>query len=102
MKKKYFLLLLIINFSFGQVIKQDKSIRASMVYGYFTGIETALANISELNPHFRTEVNQLNLLLTTNFGQSKKNAIEYLNGIDNWKDTMESKMDSLKQLIQTK
>ena len=101
MRKKYFLLLFIINFSFGQAIKQDKSIRASMVYGYFTGIETTLANISELNPNFRSEVNHLNLLLTTNFGQSKKNAIKYLNGIDNWEDTMKSKMDSLKQLIHT-
>ena len=62
MRKKYFLLLFIINFSFGQAIKQDKSIRASMVYGYFTGIETTLANISELNPNFRSEVNHLNLL----------------------------------------
>ena len=101
MRKKYFLLLFIINFSFGQAIKQDKSIRASMVYGYFTGIETTLANISELNPNFRSEVNHLNLLLTTNFGQSKKNAIKYLNGIDNWEDTMKSRMDSLKQLIHT-
>lgn len=101
MKKIFIPLLFIINFSFGQAIKQDKSIRASMVYGYFTGIETALANISEMNPNFRNEVNQLNLLLTTNFGQSKKNAIKYLNGIDNWTETMESKMDSLKQLIHT-
>jgi hypothetical protein len=102
MKKIQLLFIIIsVNFSFCQAIEQDKSIRASMVYGYFTGIETALANISELNPNFRNEVNQLNLLLTTNFGQSKKNAIKYLNGIDNWEDTMESKMDSLKQLIHT-
>ena len=72
-----------------------------MVYGYFTGIETSLKNISELNPNFRNEVNHLNLLLTTNFGQSKKNAIKYLNEIDNWEDTMKSRMDSLKQLIHT-
>jgi len=101
MKKKYFLLLFIISFSHGQAIKQDKSVRASMVYGYFTGIEITLANISELNPKFRSEVNHLNLLLTTNFGQSKKNAIKYLNGIDNWEGLLEPKMDSLKQLIQT-
>lgn len=101
MKKKYFIFLFIVNISFSQAIKQDKTIRASMVYGYFTGIETTLANISELNPNFRNEVNQLNLLLTTNFGQSKKNAIRYLNGIDNWENTMKSKMDSLKQLIYT-
>lgn len=101
MRTKYILLFFIVNFSFGQALKQDKSIRASMVYGYFTGIETTLANISELNPNFRSEVNNLNLLLTTNFGQSKKNAIKYLNGIDNWENTMESKMDSLKQLIHT-
>lgn len=101
MKKYYFIFLFIINFSFSQAIKQDKSIRASMVYGYFTGIETTLANIYELNPKFRNEVNHLNLLLTTNFGQSKKNALKYLNGIDNWEDAMKSKMDSLKQLIHT-
>ena len=101
MRKYYFIFLLIINFSFGQAIKQDKSIRASMVYGYFTGIETTLANISELNPKFRNEVNYLNLLLTTNFGQSKKNAIKYLNRIDNWQEAMKPRMDSLKQLIET-
>lgn len=47
MKSKYIILFLIVNFSFGQAIKQDKPIRASMVYGYFTGIETTLATISE-------------------------------------------------------
>ena len=78
MKNLYILIIFLINFSYGQAVKQDKTIRASMVYGYFTGIETALANISELNPNFRSEVNQLNLLLTTNFGQSKKNAVKYL------------------------
>lgn len=101
MKKLYILIIFFVNFSYGQAVRQDKTIRASMVYGYFTGIETALANISELNPNFRSEVNQINLLLTTNFGLSKKNAIKYLNGIDNWEETMKSKMDSLKQLIHT-
>jgi hypothetical protein len=101
MKKLYILIIFFVNFSYGQAVRQDKTIRASMVYGYFTGIETALTNISELNPNFRSEVNQLNLLLTTNFGQSKKNAIKYLNGIDNWEDTMKSKMDSIKQIIHT-
>ena len=101
MKKLYILIIFFVNFSYGQAVRQDKTIRASMVYGYFTGIETALANISELNPNFRSEVNQLNLLLTTNFGQSKKNAIKYLNGIDNWEDIMKSKMDSIKQIIHT-
>ena len=56
MKSKYIILFLIVNFSFGQAIKQDKPIRASMVYGYFTGIETALATISETNPNFRKEL----------------------------------------------
>lgn len=101
MKKINILLLFFINYSFSQAIKQDKPIRASMVYGYFTGIETTLSNISEINPNFRKDVNYLNLLLTTNFGQSKKNAIKYLNGLGNWEDSIESKMDSLKQLIQT-
>ena len=51
MKKLYILVIFFVNFSYGQAVKQDKTIRASMVYGYFTGIETALANISELNPN---------------------------------------------------
>ena len=101
MKIAYFLLLFIFNLSYSQATKQDKTVRATMVYGYFTGIETTLANISELNPNFQKEVNHLNLLLTTNFGQSKKNATKYLNGIDNWENTLESKMDSLKQIIHT-
>ncbi|MFZ4671928.1 MAG: retropepsin-like aspartic protease [Flavobacterium sp.] len=101
MRKLFISIIFLINFSYGQAVRQDKTIRASMVNGYFTGIETALTNISELNPNFRSEVNQLNLLLTTNFGQSKKNAIKYLNGIDNWEDAMKSKMDSIKQVIHT-
>ena len=101
MKTKCIILFLIVNFSFGQAIKQDKPIRASMVYGYFTGIETALATISETNPNFRKEVIYLNLLLTTNFGQSKKNAIKYLNELGDWQATIESEIDSVKQIIQT-
>lgn len=101
MKTKYIILFLIVNFSFGQAIKQDKPIRASMVYGYFTGIETTLATISEKNPNFRKEVNYLNLLLTTNFGQSKKNAIKYLKGLGEWENSIETEMDSLKQIIST-
>lgn len=101
MKSKYIILFLIVNFSFGQAIKQDKPIRASMVYGYFTGIETTLATISEKNPNFRKEVNYLNLLLTTNFGQSKKNAIKYLKGLGEWENSIETEMDSLKQIIST-
>lgn len=102
MKTKYtLLLLLLLNFSFGQAIKQEKPIRASMVYGYFTGIETALETISETNPNFRKEVIYLNLLLTTNFGQSKKNAVKYLNGLSDWESTIGSKIDSVKQLVKT-
>ena len=101
MKTKYIILFLIVNFSFGQAIKQDKPIRASMVYGYFTGIETALATISETNPNFRKEVIYLNLLLTTNFGQSKKNAIKYLNELGDWQATIGSEIDSVKQIIQS-
>jgi hypothetical protein len=101
MRKKYILLLLIINVSFGQAIKQDKSIRASMVYGYFTGIETTLKSITEFKPNFNKEVNQLNLLLVSNFGQSKKNAIEHLNSRGNWRTILDPKIDSLKNLIQT-
>jgi hypothetical protein len=67
-----------------------------MVYGYFTGIETALATISETNPNFRKEVIYLNLLLTTNFGQSKKNAIKYLNELGDWQATIGSEIDSVK------
>lgn len=102
MKTSYILLLTImINFSYGQAIKQDKTICATMVYGYFTGIETSLAYIYEYHPNLRTEVNNLNLLLTTNFGQSKKNAVKYLDNIGNWKDSLEPKMDSIKNVIET-
>ena len=102
MKTTYVLLLtIIINFSYGQATKQDKTIRATMVYGYFTGIETSLAYIYEYHPDLRTEVKNLNLLLSTNFGQSKKNAIKYLDEIGNWKDSLEPKMDSIKNIIET-
>lgn len=100
-KIKILFLLFSTAFSFGQSLRQDKSVRATMVYGYFTGIETSLENISELNTDLRTEVNQVNLLLNTNFGQSKNNATKYLDGLGNWKKIIEPKMDSLKNIIQT-
>lgn len=99
MKKKYILVLLIINFSFGQAAKQEKTIRASMVYGYISGIELKLESISQLNPQFRNKVNHLNLLLSTNFGQSKKNAFKYLNNLNYLSEQMDSKIDSLKEII---
>jgi hypothetical protein len=103
MRKIIFILLLFtITFSFGQTIRQDKAVRATTVYGYFTGIESSLASISELSPELGTEVNQATLLLTTNFGQSKNNAIKYLDKLGNWKKIIEPKMDSLKNVIETK
>ena len=102
MKKTQLLFLIItVNFSFSQAIKQDKGIRASMVYGYLTGVETTLANINELNPDLRAEVINANLLLTTNFGQSKKNAVKYLDRLGNWEDVLQTKMDSLKTAIKS-
>ena len=101
MKLKYFLLLFVFNFSFGQAAKQDKIARASMVFGYFTGIESSLENISEINPSFQRDVYRLKLLLTTNFGQSKKNAIKFLNGKGDWKEKINPVMDSIKQVIHT-
>lgn len=102
MKTTYVLLLMIIvNFSYGQATKQDKTIRATMVYGYITGIETSLNYIYEYHPDLRTEVNNINFLLSTNFGQSKKNAIKYLDKMGNWKDSLEPKLDSIKNIIET-
>ncbi|MDP2160601.1 MAG: retropepsin-like aspartic protease [Flavobacterium sp.] len=100
-KTQFILLIFTINFSFGQAVKQDKVIRASMVYGYFIGIETALETISNLNPDLHNEVSQINLLLKTNFGLSKENAIKYLDGIGNRDYIFEAKLDSIKNLIQT-
>lgn len=80
----------------GQAIKQDKATRASMVYGYFEGIETSLESLYEYNPDLRQEVNRLNLLKTTNFGQSKKNAIAYLNSLGDWQSLLNPEIDSLK------
>ena len=102
MKTLSYILFVLISFTtYSQATKQDKTIRATMVYGYFTGIETSLAYIYEYHPTLRTEVNNLNLLLSTNFGQSKKNAIKYLDKIGNWKDNIEPKMDSIKNIIET-
>lgn len=96
-----FLFLLVFNVSFGQAIKQDKTIRASAVYGYFTGIESHLEFTSKFHPNLQGDINQLNYLLTTNFGQSKKNAIKFLNDIDNWEQLIKPKLDSLKDNIFT-
>jgi hypothetical protein len=83
-----FLFLLVFNVSFGQAIKQDKTIRASAVYGYFTGIESHLEFTSKFHPNLQGDINQLNYLLTTNYGQSKKNAIKFLNDIEDRKSVV--------------
>jgi hypothetical protein len=102
MKKLYlFLIIIAFNYSYSQATKQDKRVCASTVYGYFTGIEAILESVYENKPNFRTEVNQLNLLLTTNFGESKVNAIKYLDKMGLLKDVQNPKMDSLKKVIQT-
>lgn len=99
MKVNQIVLLLVFNVSFGQAIKQDKTIRASAVYGFFSGIESTLEYTSKFNPSLQGDINQLNYLLTTNFGQSKKNAVKYLNDIDNWQQLIKPKLDSLKDNI---
>ena len=101
MKLNQIVLLLVFNVAFGQAIKQDKTIRASAVYGFFTGIESHLEFTSKFHPNLQGDINQLNYLLTTNFGQSKKNAIKFLNDIDNWEQLIKPKLDSLKDNIFT-
>ena len=80
----------------GQAIKQDKATRASMIYGYFEEKETSLESFYEYNPDLRLEVIRLNLLKTTNFGQSKKDAIAYLNSLGDWQNLLNPEIDSLK------
>ena len=93
-KKTIVFFLIILSFySFSQATKQDKTIRASIVYGYFTGIETTLKSISDYKPNFNKEVNQSNLLLFSNFGQSKKNAIKHLDSRGNWRTILDPKID---------
>jgi len=99
MKLIQILLLLVVNVSNGQAIKQDKAIRASSVYGYFSGIETGLEYASKFNPNLQSDINQLNYLLTTNFGQSKKNAVKFLNKIDDWEKLIKPKIDSIQETI---
>lgn len=93
------LLLLVVNVSLGQAIKQDKAIRASSVYGFFSGIESGLEYTSKFKPNLQSDINQLNYLLATNFGQSKKNAIKFLNKIDNWEILIKPKIDSIRENI---
>jgi hypothetical protein len=99
MKLIKILLFLVLNVSYGQAIKQDKAIRASSVYGFFSGIESGLEYTSKFNPNLQSDINQLNYLLTTNFGQSKKNAVKFLNKIDDWEKRIKPKIDSIKETI---
>ena len=100
MKKNYFIFLFIVNFSFSQAIKQDKSIRATMVYGYFLGMEHSLEKIFELKPNFRSRINNINLLYKTNFIQSKKNAFQYIRKIENLEEKIKPSIDSVKNVIE--
>lgn len=99
MKLIQILFLLFGNVSIGQAIKQDKAIRASSVYGFFSGIESGLEYTSKFNPNLQSDISQLNYLLTTNFGQSKKNALKFLNKIDNWEKLIKPKIDSVQENI---
>lgn len=99
MKLIKILLFLVLNVSYGQAIKQDKAIRASSVYGFFSGIESGLEYTSKFNPNLQSDINQLNYLLTTNFGQSKKNAVKFLNKINDWEKRIKPKIDSIQETI---
>jgi hypothetical protein len=83
-------------FSYSQAIKQEKDIAASMVYGFFIGMENTLESIYEYEPELRSDVIKLNLLKTTKFPNSKKNAISYLKNKTNSINYFENKMDSIK------
>ena len=73
MKKIIFILLIISSsISYSQAQKQEKDIAASMVYGFFIGMEISLETIYEYEPELRTEINELNFLKTSNFPNCKK------------------------------
>ena len=96
-KKIIFILLIISSsISYSQAQKQEKDIAASMVYGFFIGMEISLETIYEYEPELRSDIIKLNLLKTTNFPNSKKNTISYLKNETNSINYLENKMDSIK------
>ena len=68
----YIVLFFQCSYSYCQAQKQEKDIAASMVYGFFFGMETSLESIYEFEPEFGNQINELKLLRTTNFPNSKK------------------------------
>ncbi len=96
--KKIIYILVIFNYyaSFSQASKQEKDIAASMVYGFFVGMENTLESVYEYEPGLRSEIVKLNLLKTTNFPNSKNNAISYLKNEVNSIKKLERKFDSIK------
>lgn len=79
-----------------QAIKQEKRMRAIAIYGYFTRVETTLETISAMHPEMQSEINNINLLKTINFGQSKKNAMTYLDSLGEWQKVINKTIDSVK------
>lgn len=80
------------NFQTNTIIR-EKHTRACEVFGFFSGIEIALDVISNQYPDLNYDTNRIRLLYSTNFGLSKKNAINYLKDFKYWSD-FEKKMDN--------
>lgn len=75
---------------------QEKDITATMVYGFFLQMEANLETIYESEPEVSNEINELKLLRTKNFPNSKKNAYEYLKNETDFINSNKSKIDLIK------
>lgn len=65
---------------------KDKAIRATEVYGYFSGIEISLDAIIENHPNFVQKAKRIYLLYSANFGNSKQKALNYLQSRQDWRE----------------
>lgn len=85
-------------------IVREKHTRAGEVFGLFSGIEIALNVISNQYPDLNYDINRIRLLQSTNFGLSKKNAINYLKEFKDWPNfekKMENTVEELTNTIET-
>lgn len=95
MKKILYIALILIGLkSYCQ--SKEKDITATMVYGFFSQLEADLETIYESEPELSNAINELKLLRTKNFPNSKKNAYEYLKNETNFINSNESQIDLIK------
>lgn len=91
-----FFILFFSTFCSSQAIRKQSNECASLVQGYFIGIQYSLEYILEFHPDLNNRVSRINLLIELNYGKAKKKSKEYLDELDY---DLDAELNSLKLQI---